>query len=164
MPTTVGEAVQGPQISALRRNCPTELNASLAALTMTSMPPHQQGNENVIVTVAKHIRDKYWYLRLSEIAMVLQKGMCGLYGNLPSGSNPLLAWLTIYDQNERLDFCEAQATSKNESYLKEYQRIELRESNRKNEAYKSQIEKEWNFQAAKDLVNQQRAKLNPKGK
>lgn len=134
------------------------LNAALTVIINDALEVVGQSSQNKIVVVGKVIKQKYWHLRLSEIAMVFQKGVSGHYGNVPSGSNPLLYWIAKYDEEERTNYCMSRAAAHKESYEKYQQQLD-REANRDfSQMVKDNIRRKQASQLAQDHIDKQKKK------
>ena len=160
MPGSVREAVQGEQVSAYNQECPEVLNIVLLKLFKDNIPTHIV-NEPMLIATVQQIKNKYWYFRLQEIAMVLQKGSMGFYGNIPQGANPVLYWFSQYDTGERLDYFESENTKHKEPYEKQQQENERKEVKKMTDLAKQAYQRiRSNEQAKRKLESHEHHKTN----
>ncbi|MBC6425209.1 MAG: hypothetical protein GDA51_01795 [Ekhidna sp.] len=158
VPVSAGAALATPgdSIAAVRRKAGHEaLNAALAVLIGDAMELTGQGglHANKIATLGKVIKSKYFHLRLSEIAMVLQRGIAGEYGKVPGGTNPLLYWIARYDGGERTDYCAARATSHREPYEKYFEAQDRKEIQAFRQQVKEQVKRKRAAALAEEVAN-----------
>lgn len=158
VPKTIGDAVRAHQISVIRGIDPDTLNVALSRLiTDALILSSKQVSDELVGFIGGKIKSTYPYFRLGELAMVIQKGVTGYYGMVPSGANPVLYWCQRYDQGEREDYFLSQAQVHKEPFEKA-EELEKREQNQKQlSMIKDQMMRIDSIEKAKE-----RLKLNEK--
>jgi hypothetical protein len=130
IPATIGEAVIADQISTIRHREPALLNVALSKIINDALIlSARQSSDEVVSAIGAQIKSRYPYFRLGELAMVIQKGINGKYGNVPGGANPVLYWVQQYDEGEREDYFVSQAAAHKETFEKAHE-LEARNENR----------------------------------
>lgn len=98
---------QGSSIAKLRKSNPAEL---LTMLTKAIINTYQivqvkrKFPESFCDRIAERIMDKYWYLKMEEIHVILENGMFGEYGTFYEsfGPNTIFEWIESYEKSEEV--------------------------------------------------------------
>jgi len=141
IPATIAEAFNGDQISMLERVEPKKVDDMILILLNEVFMAHSmEATTHVLLMMVGKIKEKYWFMKLEEIAFVFQNGIMGfykVYGKLTPAV--ILEWIHEYDINDRDQFCETEALKYKEPYEKQYQEIEKKEAQDFETAYQNQV-------------------------
>ena len=148
-------AIQGDQLSVLRKELLPETVSTLTSMIEVLTYGRFQANE--IASISTALLNTYYYFRLGEIAYFLHKGSMGMYGNVPSGANPVLYWAQQYDINERTNYFRSEALKHKEGFEKENYLNERQEAKKLNEMTKESFKR---LQANQDAKKKLDAKNN----
>lgn len=135
-------------MSVYNREAPEVLNVVILKLLKDNVPAHLV-TEGMLKSIVQQVKNKYYYFRLEEVVMVLQKGSMGFYGNIPQGANPVLYWFNQYDTGERLDYFESENQKHKESYEKQGKEEEREEAKKMTELTKQAYQRMKSNEEAK---------------
>lgn len=156
VPKNVEAAVKGDQLNVIASKAPNELNAALTVVVSDVLSlTGRNVSPQMIAFIGKTIQSRFYYFRLNELVMVLQKGVQGHYGNVPSGANPIVFWCEQYDNGERLEYHQAEALKHKEAYEKQKQEEIKEDARREVGMLKDQIQKQRIMKTAKAVVESQ---------
>jgi len=126
VPKKVEDAVKGASVSLLLKNDPKAFKLALSLLIeKTLMDFGQEFNEHQLYSAVEKICIKYWFLKIDELAFVLNKATLGEYGQVYGKVTvvTIMSWLHKYDVEERITYIR----TKNSTYK------ETADSNRSSE-------------------------------
>jgi len=139
----VEKALEGDQVNVIALKDQDGLNIVLSKMIGDTLAINGKDNPAAISMIGQTIKSKYYYFRLGEIAMVLQKGVTGYYGNVPSGVIPILYWMEQYDIGERLTHVTAEQLKHSDPYEKQFEEMDEKERRKEltefNKAYKRKL-------------------------
>lgn len=149
----MAESFKGDQINVVRKREPEVLNIVLSRIISDALSLTGKPSDETVAFIGRTIKESYWYFRLGELARVIQKGIKGYYGNVPSGVNPILFWCKVYDEGEREQYCVSQNLVHKESYEKAHEEL-IREENRQEmKRVKTEMKKIRAVNRAKENLN-----------
>ncbi len=142
----ISKCINGTQISQLKKESPDVLSRAMINLLFNvsdSLNITNKPSEIQCVEIAVAILEKYWFVKLEEICLVLKKAKYGEYGELYNRLDiqTVFNWIERYlSSEERIRYIEVQAS---EYKKKDKERIEMTDEVREKfrEVYEKFIEK-----------------------
>jgi hypothetical protein len=161
IPSTVDKCQSGTPISIVRKENKKILElAFLKLLSDLCGVYNVSWNDRILVKIIDKIMDKYYFMRIEEISMVITEGMDGI--RTPGGKNlqpaHVLEWLHDYDVEDRNNYYISKNMAHKETFDKQFILMEKKERDENINMLKDQIKKQEVYQTAKDVVNDRMSK------
>jgi len=118
VPSTIKDAQEGVSLSVIRKHNPVLLDLSIGVLLEDlARSFNAQWSERMMLSIVDRITNKYWYLKIDEIAFVFSNAIDGIYGKVYGQIqiSTVMEWLHEYDVNDRLSYHESRNAIHKES-------------------------------------------------